>query len=244
MKLLTPVQVKEQKAREQQLEIIRAQEYQKVADKSRRNLADAEASFNLMLATHRTRWATEESDHAKRMVEMTKEVEMLENRKIKALEPVLERENRAVEALEEAKEHIATLKLKEADNDDLKERLEDKLDEVGQREQDVLLWETRIKMQNETLKRREEYIAEQNKRLVDEMTKTVERKAEIEKELRQHENNLVMQEQTLKAWMNRLQVTERNLDARLKRILDREGVLKRNFERLSPYMKMEKKRKV
>lgn len=154
MKLLTPQANKELGSQEQIRTLMRTQELEKAAQKARINLADAEADFQATLARNRLQWATEEREHSQRIAEMTVEVKALEKRRETALKPVNQLEQEARARLQEAIDYEAKVKEREEHVEAWAEILQDQLDAVGAKEQDII-WKA------QTIEAQKKGIAEQ-----------------------------------------------------------------------------------
>jgi hypothetical protein len=138
MKLLSPKELNAAKESNKVKEILRVKELEEESDKVRKELANAEADFNSSLARNRNKWANEEQEHTKRVNEREQELKILEEKRLELLVPVDIITKGAKNRLEEANKFLETLREREAKAEELSEILQDKLDEVGEREQDVI----------------------------------------------------------------------------------------------------------
>ena len=113
MKLLSLKQVNDTRATEVARDILRTQEIQEVADKTRKSLANAQADFSNTLASHKERWAKEEEKYKERKVKMEREIDILEKRKTQALIPISMYQKEADEKMKEAHNFLLEAKKKE-----------------------------------------------------------------------------------------------------------------------------------
>lgn len=232
MRLLTQKEVGDAKAAELQRDLLRTTELNEQADQIRVKLSQAEADFSATLARHRTEWAQEEGEHAKRVTEMTKEVESLERRKEIALEPIILKERDADNLLKDARNLLNAARLRETDAIELGETLQDRLDELGEREQNIIANESRARMMVQGAERQQEQVKLQSVNLTEAIKNFASDKIEWERQREEEKSSLIMHKRSLDARKESLERTEEALNAREKRLIDREGVLKRNYERL------------
>lgn len=169
MKLLSPLAQKDKQQEETVRKILRTQETEELAKKANIKLARAEADFNEALARNRSKWALEEEEHAKRILHMSDEVAALENRKKDALVPISMYKEEVDKTMAEAKNIVARAKEKEENVDYLTEKLEEKLTEVGDRENAVAKEEQRQTIAKEGIESQKEQVRSGVKQLSQEM---------------------------------------------------------------------------
>ena len=243
MKLLTLNQVKEKKEEQIQREILRTSDLEKAASQARINLAKAEAEFNATLAKNRTFWAEEEQEHAARKQEMTSEIEELENRKKQALEPVYLLQNQLEKRLKDTEALISQTEEQKAYNEDLRLKLEDKLDEVGEREQDVLRETQKLEGRKQSVDLQSEQTVEGIKRLNDSINAFLIQKEDTESRLDQIRLDLDLEKQNVEN-------DKRSLERKMETLTDWENKLKtretllKNAMQLFPYKKDKKTAKI
>lgn len=234
MKLLTPQVLKDGRASEQAREALRIKEMNEASDKARKQLANAQAEFNLILSQNRVRWANEEEEHGKRLSQMIKEIDILEAKKVQALIPIEMYKKEADELFNEAQKTLDQAKEKETKADELTERFQDKLDELGAREQDIIKVEQKLSLQQQGILIQQE----QTKTGIKQLNKTIEEftvtKQNEEKELADKKVNLILLERTLIAKEETLKQTEQSLNSLARQLEDRRATLERAFKRLSP----------
>ncbi len=235
MKLMSPTQLKDTKAVELQRDLLRTQELNELADKARKNLANAQADFTKTLSDNRQQWAKDENEHAKRVTEMGKEIETLEARQAKALEPVHLREKEADELLAKAQSLLTEVKQREENAQGLISIFQDKLDNLGAREQDVITSENRARLMLTGAEQQQEHVKTQVASLTKAIADFATEKLAWNDKMGDRSEDLEMQELSLKAKAENLKRTEEALVNWELQLKDREGTLKRNLERLSPY---------
>lgn len=197
MKLLSPSAIKDTKNLELTREILRTKEINEVSEKSRKELAQAQMDFNNALADFKERWAKEEEEHDKRMVEMKAEIQVLEDKRKQALIPISIEMDKANRLLDEAKGRLSQVKEKEVENQETAEKLQDRLDEVGQREQDVKFKEKKLEFQEQGIIQQTQFIKENNQKLSKQLSDFLSYKNAIEKDIDERKTALVLWDRTL-----------------------------------------------
>lgn len=235
MKLLTPSQIKTAKDIDVAREILRNKEYDEAAERSRKNLARAEADFASALAWQKEKWAFEEKEHAKRVIEMTQEIDILEAKRHKALEPIELIQNRADNELREARELLISVKTREDEVEEMKELLENRLDSVGERETNVVMKEAKAESLLKGAQQQQEMVQNQSSHLSQSMLLFSQEKASAEADMQKRKNELFLMERSLIAQKELVEKDRKSLEKWETRLKDREGLLKRNLERISPY---------
>ncbi len=143
MKLLPTFVLKDKQQEELTRKIIRTQEINALLKDAESNLARAQEDFNTTLAQNRAKWALEEEEHSKRVLDMEQEIKTLETRKQQALTPLQIYKDEADRLLLEAQDIVTKAKEKDEQSDYLQEKLEERLSEVADREQRVAFEEQR-----------------------------------------------------------------------------------------------------
>lgn len=100
-----------------------------------KELAEAEVNFDIALKRQHDTWAKEEKEHIEKVIHVTKEVEVLEERRKQALIPLEERAKELETHDRNLRERELALDLRETDLNDSAQVLADRLDEVSEREQ-------------------------------------------------------------------------------------------------------------
>ena len=131
MKLFSPQEVRDKKNLETARDILRTKEVEDVLKRTNQQLAQAEADFASALAKNKRIWANEETEHAKRVSEMSEEIKELEQRKAQALIPIQMYKDQADTLLKEAQEALELAKVREYQARETQNALEDKLDELS-----------------------------------------------------------------------------------------------------------------
>lgn len=237
MKLMPPANVSDKRAQEQARDVLRTEELNKASDKARKQLADSEADFKGTLARQRLQWAQGEEEHAKRTQEMDAEITALEKRKEQALIPISLYEKQADEKMSEALECLQTAKVKETENEETRLLLEDKLDEVGQREQDVTKQENQLRVRLAGILQQDELSRQNSKAISEAYVQLSQVKAQAEKEIAQKVEDNTLKERTLLAKEESLKRTEKELETIRIKLKDERETLERAFARLSPLQK-------
>jgi predicted nucleic acid-binding Zn-ribbon protein len=232
MKLLSPQQNRASKEAENVREMARTQEIQKAAQKARLELSKAEADFKENLSKFKEVWALEEKNHSDRIKEMSKEVDQLEKRKQQALIPISIYKESANKVMQEARQLYDEARQKDEEIAKLREKLEDKLDAVGEREQDMAELGQKLALQRVSIENEGIILAEKTKGLNEQIVAFLAKAESREKELKDRETKIVLQEQTIKAERDSLKRTEKGLEEWAIRLADERGTLERERKRM------------
>lgn len=211
MKLLTQQDTRDTKAQEENLVLLRTQELNVAADKARKNLANAEADFKTTLAKNLEIWAKEEETHSNRVKEMSGEISQLEAKRAEALVPVTKLQ-------QEAEELIAqyTLKNKETETkntelEELREKLENKLDEIGQEKQDFLKARQKLELQQQGLDQQVENTKIGIKKLSAEIANFAAIREQAEKQVKERQTTVSLLESSILSKDSQLKTKEAQL---------------------------------
>ena len=248
MKLLTPTAVRDDKTLQTQRELMRAQEVSKLADKTRRDLSTAEAEFKQALLGQRARWEREEQEHTKKAKSMAEELDILEKRKSDALIPIEIYKRQAEDLMREAQNAIKMAQGKEIEAETYIEALQDKLDAVGQREQDIIMRERKQEVKEEAIRAQELTTIKRTEDLTKSITQFRAEKAQAEKDIDERKTALFLRDRSQEARAEQLSRKEKELQDWSKRLKDERGVLDRIYERgvsdriykISPLLKNKK----
>lgn len=115
MKIFSPKETKDHKEEEIARDILRVQTVREALKKSQTELDDTNARFEIALANQRLRWTQEESEAIARISELNREIRDLEQRILRFV-PIESNGSKV---------------------DNLEELLQDKLDEVSERESNL-----------------------------------------------------------------------------------------------------------
>lgn len=137
LKLFTPQEAKSANSAQNTRDVLRTREIKKMMEKSHTELAKYEADFSAMIARHKEKWAQEEQNHAIRTAEMGQEVRALEERRKDALIPIEIEKQKADTMIDEATKRLGEVEKKERDNDELKDVLMQRIEDVSERESAV-----------------------------------------------------------------------------------------------------------
>jgi hypothetical protein len=231
MKLLTPSQQSDTKALNQAQEIRRTQSIQEAAQRTRLDLSKANADFSTTMASFKEKWATEEQLHAERVKGMGIEVKELEERKRIALIPLKIYEDQANKILKEAQLYLVEVANKEHDIDQLRELLENKLDDVGDREQKLRTKEIKLGLREKGIEEQGRQITDGIKLLNSQTQEFATRKLKSEKELDDRKTEIILLERSLDAKNESNKRTEKALGIWALQLKDQEGILLREKER-------------
>ena len=231
MRLLSQQQVKQNKESELAKEALRIAETQKLSKKSREELAKTQAEFYNTLAKNRELWANEAEEHQRIVKEMKKEVEELQKKKEQALIPIKIYKDEVDRKMDVATILMEKAKQQKQENDALEEILEDRLDEVGQREQDVKLKEQKLLSQIQANEQQANFVIQGQKSLNQEIKEFVKQREQAFKDIDKRMTAVLLKEHTLEERMDSLKRTEETLCILAKQLEDRRGILDRREKR-------------
>lgn len=232
MRLLSPSQNKDLKEQQNIRELLRAQETEKAAKKARLALANSQADFSDALAKQRVKWAEEEEEHTKRTAEMQTEINRLEAKRLNALIPVKIIEQSAEERLHEAEEFMEKLREREVYAEDLAEKLQDRLDETGQKDQDLKRKEQDLIAREHGVSHQTKLTAQSSLDLSIKMAEFKEEKSEAETAIKQKQTVLELQEQALVKREEVVDKQDKELKEKAVRLADERNVLDRAWNEL------------
>lgn len=232
MRLLTPNQTKDLQSEEQVLKILRTQETEEAAKRANMGLARAEADFAATLARNREIWEQEEKEHAKRKKEMAQEVLELEEKRSQALIPVSLLQDKADKKMREAEEFSKELKVREDGIEEIKDILEDRLDEVGEREVAADKREKSLDLRTQGIERQSKMISEGAVNLTQRISDFEVKKAEEERELSERKTALFLRERSVTAKEESQKRTAKSLQDWETQLKDERGTLNRAWAEL------------
>lgn len=231
-KLLAPQAVKDARTEELTRQVLRTKETEEAANKANIRLAKAEADFASLLASQREKWAKEQETHLQTTSVMEKEVKDLESRKEQALIPLEIYKTRAESTLKEAQEILLKAKGKEETVEDITERLENRLDEVAEREKVVSEAELKLNAHRSSILSQEKDLEAKSKGLLDAMQAFYLKKSEDETRILKENKEIQLWQANLEAREGKVtEKTEalRRYDLQLK---DERGALDRAWKEL------------
>lgn len=232
MKLLSPQTIKDTKAQEVSIGILRTKELNEAANQARRNLAEAESDFKTNLARNRVIWAREEEDHSIRVNEIGREIEELERKKSLALVPIEIYKKQAEVLMNEAKKSLEHVKIKESELEGLQELLEDNLDSVGSKEQDLIKLEQELCIKKEGLETQQNQTKDGFKKLSDQIAIFTQEKQDAEKDIMERKSALFLWDRTLQAEASKQLITHQELATWAIRLKEERGLLDKNWREL------------
>lgn len=233
MRLLTPSENKTSKDEQTLRTIIRTQELQKVEQEYRQKLANAEADFNLTLARNRDLWASEEEEHLKRLQEMNQEINLLETKRLNFLIPFNILQDGTLDRMEDAESYLSQLREKEEYNEDLTEKLQDKLDQVNGKEQDLNRKELELNIRETGLENQSNSTVTATKLLNTQIQEFITSRNEVEKDLEERKNAISLLEQSLNERELELNQVQKLNNEQAIKLADERGVLKRAWDELA-----------
>lgn len=230
MKLLLPTENKDLREQENVRQILRTQELETAAKEARIKLADSQSDFNNTLALNRQKWALEEEEHLKRVNERKTEIDALEAKRMNAMMPIDILKASAEEQLIDAENYAKSVREREEYAEELTEKLQDRLDEVGQREQDVSRKTKELEIREIGIENQSQSTIAGIKKLSADLADFLALKTQQEKELRERSNSISLQEKELTDKQFKLDNLQTTLNEQALRLADERGVLDRAYK--------------
>ena len=230
MKLLTPQAVKDVKSQELARNVLRAKETEEAINKINQRRAEAEETFNLALARNRELWAKEEAEHQKRKKEIEFEIDKLEAKKLNALIPIDIIKISAEDKMKEATEFLTNLRVREQVAEETLEKLEDKLDEVGEREVTLKEKEKQFLLKQEGMARQEENFRINSEKLTERMKEILSLEQKAISNIEERTKAVIIKERSLEAKEQSIQRNFKAIQIKEKQLEDQRETLKRAFE--------------
>lgn len=137
---------------------------------AQKELANVEASFQFALATQKVKWAREEQETTSKIEALHKELADLEKQKIDALIPIEVLAKNAHNLMEEAERALAKAEEKQRQNDNQGELLEEKIDGITEKEEELAQREAKLVVKEKAVEAQSEMV----KNLSADLTKKVE----------------------------------------------------------------------
>lgn len=230
MKLWSPSEAKSLKDQDLTRSILRVQETERVIKDTNMRLAKSQAEFQEMLARNRGQWAKEEEEHNKRVKEIQREIDELEAKKLNALVPINILKDAVTNDMKDAERFLAQLREREANVETLTETLEDRLDEVGEREQNVKKQEISLALKKQSIDRQSEVVAESSEKLTQEISNFSVKMEESEKDLTKRKTTLLLRERSVEAQEKTQERTAKALADKERQLTDERGTLDRAWK--------------
>lgn len=180
LKIFKPEEIKAARETELARDIARTNVVKQTSLEATRQLDDLESRFEIALANQRVRWAKEEEEKTTHLAQLDSEIRAKEKERDELLSPIEEKRKKAenlyqeaeiiLESARKAKNEADTIK---AENEELQEKLEAKLDEFSEREVDLLQREQKGDIREQSLIAERESIKRLSKELFDKLNLNV-----------------------------------------------------------------------
>jgi hypothetical protein len=227
MKLLSKSDNENLKQAELARDQARTESVREALSDAQSSLDETEAKFDLIMAKQQKYMAEEEQKHIVKIESLKKEVEKLEERQKVAHFPIAPAERKAYDNLEKSKQTLLSAQLQKEKNEEIEEKLTDKLDSLSdrdalldRREDKVKAMEVSALDQKNHLKFMSESLAEKweefYKASFDSDKKLRERERLVElhqKDLDSREDALLMQQEDVRTDKEKIQSDRQTLQA-------------------------------
>ena len=161
------------------------------------------------------------------------ELERIKEETRKAMEPVEDMKRQEKIKLNEASLILERAKVKEEENEETANTLQDKLDEVGEREMNVRIQEERIQAQLEGIETQKISIRNINEQLNEGIKNSIAEMESKQKELEERDNKLKLEEINIETKDNLLKEKEESLSEWSIKLQDERNVLDQNWKELA-----------
>lgn len=232
MRLLSPTQNKDLKEQETLRQILRAQELNKETKLLRENLAKADAEFAASLKRKNEIWQKEELELNKKKRELEHKIASLETREAYLRLPIEQLEAQAKFHMEQAKDKEKEVKEREEANELIAEELQDKLDKVGQKEQDLKVRNSKLDNREMGIEAQKTQTIEGIRKLNEEMAKFEDYKEKEEKKIDERKTALVLWDRSLQAEREKIKRTNEAFDKLAKKLASDREALQSGFDEL------------
>ncbi len=230
MQLISPKKLEDTAAAETALRLIRIEELRKAEERARIQLNQTEDDFKNMLERHKQEWEKEFQAYKEKKDFLEKEIQKLTAEKMSIAVPFEIIKQGADARVQEANELLQCVQQKELDADELTERLEEKLDAVEQKGEDLRIREQKVAIREMNVKDIEEHAQTGTKDLG---LRIVEFNAYKKKELSdmdKRKTEIILKERTLETKAISILAREKEIENEKKRIADERIVLAQAFE--------------
>lgn len=234
MKLLSPIQIITNKERQISEEIQRLHSISNELANKKQDLNVLEVELESILEKQREQWIKEQNENIEKINSLTKEVILLEARKVQALIP-LDNDKKEIEIIKEQviskrKDFIK----KEEDLDKKIELLEDKLSDINQKEIDLNKVSKKQALYQLGIETQKKEIEKQAKDFSLSIKQSLEEIEVKQKDIARKESEVLLKENTLNIKELKLNKTKKELE-------DKEIAIKRKYETLQRVIKHTKK---
>lgn len=231
LKLLKPPEAKRAADERLHEDLRRADSVHEVTAKLLKELAAVERQFEETLATQRMRWEQEDNERISRANVLKREVEELEDRRERALIPIVKREEELHNAREALTVREASLDDREASVEESGRVLMSRLDEIAERE-------NKVQVREELLTRKEKGIEAQSKSTAQAAQAVTKKMTDFETWRQEQLYDISKKEAVASGQMlviaekeKQLSAREQDIQNREKRLLDRYALLERTEKR-------------
>lgn len=211
LKLYSAEEIKTSKASELARDIMRTADIKKALDKARTELNDTNDSFEIALANQRVKWLGEQEKATLEIGHLIHEVEVLKKQREQLLIPIDLDRKRVDNIIIEANNLMSKALDKQKDNDDISEKLQDRLDEVSEKEQSLQTREEHLFAREKGCTNQEEIIKKNSQALTDRMQSFLT-------EMEQKEQDFNTKKRQLDLIEISIQEQERDLEARERQV--------------------------
>lgn len=237
MKILHANEVKANKDTQIQRDLIRTKSVKDVLNKEQSKLDMTSATIDVMLAKQQERYAEEEIKHLKRIADLTSETKTLEDKRDELLIPIHLEEEKARIKLEEASKALSQAELLRVSNEENAELLQDKLDNLSEREQKCDTLEQKLLGKQQNIKVQETTITTLSTELSTKWDEYFKVKLEHDSKVQYESSSIFLAQTSLNAQKDLLDERQKNLINYEIQLKDREATLERELKRINEQRK-------
>src|SRR5574343_552495 len=234
MKLFTPTQTKTLYTNKQAEDIEKIAYLTKTLNGLQRQINDANENFKKLLTNQREVYSSEKEKLQDELKKLNADLTILRRERKKLLKPIGEYRAETEKALLEATERAQSVESRENELTYSIEKLQAKLDDVGQREMDIQERAKKLRIREEATEKEAKMVSDGHVRLNEMMAKFQKELNEKTQVLKERENAMIIVEQRNKEYLAKrekeLADTQRKLD-------DQRGVLDRLYKEIKRLQK-------
>lgn len=196
-------------------------------------LDETEAKFDLVMAKQQKYMADEEEKHIKNIDALKKEVEALEERRKTALFPIAPLERKAYDNLEKSKQALLSAELQKQKNEEIEEKLTDRLDSLSDRDALLDRREDKVKALEISALDQKNHLQFMSESLAQKWEEFYKASFESDKKLRERERLIELHQKDLDAREDSLLMQQEDVRTDKEKIQSDRQTLQAAFEELN-----------
>ncbi len=232
LKLFTPTEVRTVAEERQSKDVARASQIRDITDELIKKRTEAERAFDSQLTAQQKIWEEKERIFHEKRIAFEREIEVLERRKKTASSPLLLSGKKLHTLAEQLSAKENALKEKELALEEERQMLFAKLNEVGDREQNISDRLKSLELKEIGVEKQRRDVAEGSKRLSDELSRFKVMQEAFSSQYALKRAEIDSEHSVIKEANLRLEEREKEIELAKLLIKDREQMLERGFAEL------------